>query len=108
MLLGTVITQLRDEGVALDTLLSLDDLALLARVRHAADAEGLALGEFISDAIGRFIQAADDEAWLALMSAAARAEDPGTASLRCMLDHALSTVHGSVPPAASTPGGAIA
>ena len=34
MLLGTVISQMQDETVALDTLLALDDLVLLARVRR--------------------------------------------------------------------------
>jgi hypothetical protein len=105
MLLGTVITQLQDEAVALDTLLALDDLALLARVRRAADAERLPLGEFISDAVGRFVQGADDEAWLALMTAAARAEDPGGAALGCMLGHTLSRVHRRVPSPPSDAGG---
>ena len=108
MLLGTVITQLQDEAVALDTLLALDDLALLARVRHAADMEGLPLGEFISDAIGRFIQGADDESWLALMTAASRASDPGSAGLKCMLDHTLSRIHRTLHASDSTGGGAAA
>ena len=91
MLLGTVISQMQDETVALDTLLALDDLVLLARVREAADAHSVALGEYVSDAIGRFINGADDEAWLALMTAAARAEDPGGAGLKCTLEHDLPT-----------------
>ena len=48
MLLGTVISQMQDETVALDTLLALDDLVLLARVREAADAHSVALGEYVS------------------------------------------------------------
>jgi hypothetical protein len=107
MLLGTVITHLQDEAVALDTLLAIGDLALLARVRDAAEVEGLALGEFISDAVGQFIQGADDEAWLALMTSASRAEDPGSAGLKCMLDHTLSRVHRLLA-ADSTAGGAAA
>ena len=91
MLLGTVISQMQDETVALDTLLALDDLVLLARVREAGDAHSVALGEYVSDAIGRLINRADDEAWMALMTAAARAEDPGGAGLKCMLEHDLPT-----------------
>ena len=91
MLLGTVISQMQDETVALDTLLALDDLVLLARVREAADAHSVAPGEYVSDAIGRFINGADDEAWLALMTAAARAEDPGGAGLQVTLEHDLPT-----------------
>jgi hypothetical protein len=89
LLLGTVIKQLQDETAALDTLLALDDLALLARTRKTADAQGVSLGECVCDAIGHFVTSADDDAWLAMMTAAARAEDPGSAGLRCMLDYAL-------------------
>lgn len=89
MLLGSLLAQLQDEAVAFDALLALDDLVLVTRVRAAAGASELTMGEYVSDAIGRFIASGDDEVWLGLMTAVGRAADPGQAALRYMLEHSL-------------------
>jgi hypothetical protein len=85
MLLGSIIANLSDETSILDTLASLDDLVLLARMRTAADAEGESLGSFASAAVGRFVSRADDTAWLSLMAVTSKADDPGKACLRYIL-----------------------
>jgi hypothetical protein len=91
MHLGSLISELEDETVALESLLALGDLALAARVRSAAEVEGLSLGEYVAAAVGRFANGADHEQWLSLMSAVGRAPDPGRAGLKCILEYALMT-----------------
>jgi hypothetical protein len=89
MMLGAAIASLHDEARVAELLAALDDLALMARVRAAADAAGLPLGEFASGAVGAFIEGARDEDWLALMTAANRAADPAGACLKAMLAFGL-------------------
>jgi hypothetical protein len=55
MLLGAIIANLADEASILETLASLDDLVLLARMREAAAQAGEPLGAFASAAVGSFI-----------------------------------------------------
>jgi hypothetical protein len=97
MLLGSIIANLSDETSILETLASLDDLVLLARMREAAAASGEPLGSFASAAVGNFVGHADDGAWLALMAAVSKADDPGKACLKYILATATSL------PAASGP-----
>ena len=85
MLLGSIMAGLSDEPSILETLASLDDLVLLARMREAAAAAGEPLGSFASAAVGTFLARADDTAWLSLMAVAGKADDPGRACLRYIL-----------------------
>ncbi|SRR5581483_9508964 len=89
MLLGTVIGRLGDETQALEMLASLDDIVLLARMQEAAAAAGEPLGSFATAAVGTFLAHADDAAWLSLVAVASKAEDPGSASLKYILESAL-------------------
>lgn len=85
MLLGEVLGRLSDETFAAETLLGLGDLPLMVDV----EAAGLKLGEsaplYAANAVRRFSDFADDEAWLGLMTALERADDAGAACLRHML-----------------------
>ena len=85
MLLGSIIANLSDETTVLETLASLDDLVLLARMREAAAASGEPLGSFKSAAVGTFVARADDAAWLSLMAVTSKADDAGKACLRYIL-----------------------
>ena len=85
MLLGSIIANLSDETTILETLASLDDLVLMARLREAAAEAGEPLGCFVSAAIGSFVARADDTAWLSLMAVTSKAEDPGRACLKYIL-----------------------
>jgi hypothetical protein len=85
MLLGSIIAGLSDEDRILDTLASLDDLVLLARMREAAAAAGEPLGSFATAAVGTFVAHADDTAWLSLMAVTSKSDDPGKACLRYIL-----------------------
>ena len=91
MLLGSIISDLSDEDSVLETLVSLDDLALLARMCAAADAAGESLGSFASAVVGGFVSRADDAAWMSLMAVTSKCDDPGKACLRYILGTELLT-----------------
>jgi len=91
MLLGAMMANLADEASIVETLASLDDLVLLARMRTAAAAAGEPIGSFASAVVGTFVAEADDATWLSLMAVAGKAEDPGTACLRYILSTELPT-----------------
>jgi len=82
MLLGDLIARLDDDTVAAETLLALGDIKLIAWARTTAARDGVSVGSFLIEVIGRLAQAADPDAWLSLMSAAGRSDNPGAACLR--------------------------
>jgi hypothetical protein len=88
-MLGNIIAQLHDDAFVQESVAGLGDLVLLARLRQAAEAAGTSVGEAATDAVGRFVQHAGDEQWLALVTAASRAPDPAAACLHRMLLDAL-------------------
>jgi hypothetical protein len=75
-----------DEAVVNETLVAMDDLALIARIATLAAESNLSAGEFATRPIGRFVNGASDEEWLTLIGQMSRAENPGQVFLR----HALS------------------
>ncbi len=89
MLLGDIIQHFEDEAVAMEALVSLGDLPLLARVEEAATAQGVAPGEFAASAVAIFSQTASDEDWVSLIGVMGRTQDPGEACLRAMISFAL-------------------
>jgi hypothetical protein len=89
MLLGDVLARFDDEAVATETVWRLGDLALAARLREQAGAEGQSLGAFAAGAVRRFAAEASDEQWVTLMGALARAKDPGAVCLRRAFGHVL-------------------
>jgi hypothetical protein len=85
MLLGTILANLSDEASVVETLASLDDLVLFARMREAAATAGEPIGSFASAVVGTFVTRADDATWLSLMAVAGKADDPAKACLRYIL-----------------------
>lgn len=90
MLLGDVIARFEDPAFADEALLAIDDLALTVCLAAAADAAGVTPGEFATQCIGRFVNAATDADWLSLVGLISRADDPGQVFLRRVLSHALA------------------
>jgi hypothetical protein len=86
VLLGDVIARFEDEAVVSESLVAMDDLALIARIGTLAAGNNLSAGEFAMHSIGRFINGASDEEWLTLIGQMSRAENPSQVFLR----HALS------------------
>lgn len=90
MLLGTMMSALRDEDIAAATLMELGDIVLVAQVEAARDAHGESIGEYVTGAVQRFALLAQDEDWLALMTALERSDDPAGACLTRMLSWSLA------------------
>ena len=90
MLLGTMMSALRDEDAATATLMELGDIVLAAQVEAARDAHGESVGEYVTGAVRRFALLAGDEDWLGLMTALERSDDPAGACLTRMLSWSLA------------------
>ena len=89
MLIGDLIARFHDEAVASETLLSLGDLALTARVVTRAAESNTSTGELAAQAVRRFADGASDDEWVTLLSRISRADDPGRAFLRHVLSCAV-------------------
>lgn len=89
MLLGQVLERLGDETFAAETLVALGDLPLMVAVEEAGQRFGESAPFYAAGATRRFAAFASDDDWLALMTALERADDPGAACLRQMLDWSL-------------------
>jgi len=76
MLLGDVIAHFQDEALVNETLLSLGDLALVARVAALAAERSISTGELAMQSVGQFVNGASDEEWLTLIGQMSRAADP--------------------------------
>lgn len=91
MLLGDLIGRLDDDTVVAETLMALDDLALVQRARNAAAAADLDLGAFVAATVRRYVNQAPADEWTTLMGSIDRSSDPGSAlirrSLAFILDH---------------------
>jgi len=103
MTLGELLAAWQDDAVILDALIGLDDLALLARLKAAAEEDGSDLATVVREEVGRFVQLADDETWLMLMGRLAKAEDPAKVGLKVRRRDMNSTRRG-LPPSASQNG----
>jgi len=93
MLLGDVIAHLDDDSTALQMLMSLDDLALIARVRGVCERDGYALGEFVRAAVQRYAAAASDDEWVTVLGQMGRTQAPGIPLLRRALLWVLEPGH---------------
>ncbi|HSP26592.1 MAG TPA: hypothetical protein VLQ65_15600 [Saliniramus sp.] len=89
MLLGDLVARFDDDAVAMEALLAIGDLSLLARVEEAAAREGVTPGEFAVSAGHRFCDGASDDDWVSLIGVMGRTDDPGTVCLKKMLEFAL-------------------
>jgi len=89
MLLGDILAQLDDESFAMETLVSMGDLSLLARVEETASREDLTAGEFVTQAVHVFSNEASDEDWVSLIGAMGKTQDPGQVCLKKMVEFAL-------------------
>jgi hypothetical protein len=94
MLLGDVIAKFEDEAFVNETLLALDDLALMARVSAVAAENNVSAGEFAAQSVGQFVNGASDEEWLTLVGLMSRADNPGQVFLRRVLSNATHRTQG--------------
>jgi len=90
MLLGDLIARFDDEGVAMEALIALDDLALARRASDAAGEEALDVGAFMAVAVRRYLNQAPPDEWATLMSAMDRSGDPASVLIRRALVFVLN------------------
>jgi hypothetical protein len=92
MLLGDIIASFQDEAGINETPFSLGDLALTARLVALATESNVSTGELAIQSVGRFVNGASDEEWLALLGQMSRSDNPGQVFLRRALATATSDV----------------
>lgn len=85
MLLGAVINGLKNETTAIEALLSIGDIVLLAEVETARLPFEESVGEYITGAVRRFAQCAGDEDWLRLMTALEQSGQPAVTAVDIMV-----------------------
>ena len=90
MQLGEVLTRFDDEVLAAETLRTLDDRSLTAKVSDAAAEEDLTPGEFAVRSVDQFITHASDADWHAMIGLTSHAKDPGQMFLCRVLSDALA------------------
>ena len=90
MLLGDLLARFSDEAIASEAILALGDLALVARLRAAATANGTTLGAYAAAAVQHYAAEAPDEEWVTLMGALGRGADPGATCLHRALTYAVA------------------
>jgi hypothetical protein len=98
MLLGALMTELKDETAAKVTLLSLGDIMLLNEVEAARLVHDESLGEYAAGAAQRFAHLASDEDWLKLMTALENSESPAATCLATMVRWSLLRDAGEATP----------
>ena len=89
-MLGRIVQELVQPGVAEATLIEAGELGLLARLEAAADVLAMPPGELAAFNARRWLAAADEDDWLGLVAAMGRSDRPGLAALVAMLRQALA------------------
>ncbi len=88
-MLGKLIDSLDDADVALRLVAALEAPSLSERLAAAADAAGHSHADVIASTVRGFLDTASDDHWLQLVAIMNRAQDPGLAAVRAILDKAL-------------------
>jgi hypothetical protein len=88
-MLGRLIDELEHPDVAARVLANLDAPALTARLAAAAASVGLSPEAALTEVVRGFVDEASDDQWVQLIGILNRADDPGTAAVRAILDISL-------------------
>jgi hypothetical protein len=83
-MLGDLIANLDRPDVAAGVLTTLDPI-LAAQIERRAAAETMGVADFAAGAVRDFVERADDELWLQLLTVMRCAEDPGLAAIQTIL-----------------------
>ncbi|SDR59370.1 hypothetical protein SAMN05519103_06402 [Rhizobiales bacterium GAS113] len=83
-MLGDLIANLDRPGVAAAVLTTLDP-TLAARIEQRAAAASMTTADFTAGAVREFVDRANDELWLQLLTVMRKAEDPGLAAIQTIL-----------------------
>lgn len=88
-MLGNLIASLDDPKVAMGLLAAFDEPALLARLTAVADESGRPPADIVGSTVRNFMETASDDLWTQLIAIMNRADDPGLAAMRAILEKAL-------------------
>jgi len=88
-MLGALIASLDDPRVTAGLVAALDDPAIAARLAAASDASGREPAEVMASTVRHFLDIATDDHWVQLIGIMGRAQDPGLAAIRAILNKAL-------------------
>ncbi|MCO5066400.1 MAG: hypothetical protein M9924_18595 [Rhizobiaceae bacterium] len=88
-MLGNLIASLDDPKVAIGLVEAFEEPALLARLAAAASQSGRQPAEIVSSTVRNFMETASDDLWTQLIGIMNRADDPGLAAVRAILEKAL-------------------
>ena len=88
-MLGDLIAQLDQPGVA-DSVLSGLDPRVAGRVERHAVAASMSTADFAAGAVREFVESADDDLWFQLLTIVRKSEDPGLAAVQAILTWAVS------------------
>jgi hypothetical protein len=83
-MLGALIANLDRPSVAAAVLTTLDP-TLTAKIEQRAAAASMTVADFTAGAVREFVDRADDELWLQLLTVMRKAEDPGLAAIQAIL-----------------------
>lgn len=88
-MLGRLIETLDDPDVAFDLARKLDQPELLDRLMRASQTAGREPADYLASTVRNFVDTATDDHWLQLIGIMNRAEDPGLAAIRAILEKAF-------------------
>lgn len=91
-MLGDIIASLEDPKAAMAVVAAFDEPALLTRLAAAADAAGRSPADIVGSAVRNFLDTASDDLWSQLIGLMNRAQDPGLAAMRAILEKTLPDV----------------
>jgi len=93
-MLGSLIASLDDPKVAMGLVAAFDEPALLERLAAAADESGCPPADIVGSAVRNFMETASDDLWTQLIGIMNRADDPGLAAMRAILEKVLPQTKG--------------
>jgi hypothetical protein len=91
-MLGDIIASLEDPKAAMAVIAAFEEPALVARLTAAADASGRSSADIVGSAVRNFIDTASDDLWTQLIGIMNRAQDPGLAAMRAILEKTLPDI----------------
>jgi len=94
-MLGNLIASLDDPKVAMELFAAFDEPVLTARLTSAARESGRPAADIIGATVRNFMETASDDLWTQLIGVMNRADDPGLAALRAILEKALPRIEGN-------------
>lgn len=88
-MLGTILDGLTNAVAAEAILAAISDEALLERVKHAADENGVTPGTYVAATVRHLLDHGSEDIWLDLVGKMANSPQPGAAALHCILARAF-------------------